>query len=179
MRAASVIRLVRRSGAVDRWLGDLPRRFAAEDCLGRRPGRLRGARLDLDLGLPVHRLGRRHVRRTGRARRLGRPVRRRPPRPVLAVRGAFISTGGALDARNLEGPIAIARLAGHRDLAVQSGEAEHLDVDIPNAGGEFEGIAAVLAGIGNDFGAALPCGNRGAGNELVGGPDGAAVLRGG
>ena len=102
-----------------------------------------------------------------------------PAAPGVGGQGCVHLDGGALDARNLEGPIAIARLTGHRHLAVQSGETEHLDVDIPNAGGEFEGIAAVLAGIGNDFGAALPCGNSGAGNELVGGPDGAAVLRGG
>ncbi len=85
--------------------------------------------------------------------------------------------GGALNARNLESPIAVAGIAGHGDLAVQGGEAEHFHVNIPDPGGEIEGVATVLTGVSDDLGVALPRRNGCAGNELVGGPDGTAVLR--
>jgi hypothetical protein len=84
-----------------------------------------------------------------------------------------------LNARDLEGPIAVAGLVGHRDLAVQRCEAEHFNVDIPNAGCEVECVTTVLTRVGDDFGVSLPRGNGGAGNELIRGPDGTAMLRGG
>ena len=82
----------------------------------------------------------------------------------------------AVDARNRERPIAVAGIVPDRDLPVQSVETEHFDVDIPDAGGEIERVAAILIGVGNHFRGSLVRGDGGAGNKLIGGPNGAGML---
>jgi hypothetical protein len=77
--------------------------------------------------------------------------------------------------RHLERPIRAGFLIPDRHLPLQRPEAEHLDLDFPNAGGEVERVTAVLVGVSHHMRAALAGGHGGSWNELVGGPDGAAV----
>jgi hypothetical protein len=64
----------------------------------------------------------------------------------------------------------------HGDLAVRGGESQHLDIDVPDAGREIQRIAAIFVGVGDHLRFALPRRDLGAGDELVGGAHGPALL---
>jgi len=55
-------------------------------------------------------------------------------------------------------------------------EAEHLDLDFPDAGRQIERVAAGFIGVGDNLGTSLTGGHGGAGNELIGGPNRTALL---
>ena len=85
--------------------------------------------------------------------------------------------GGFAIARHFQGPIAHRGFAAI-DFRVQRPEAQHVDLNFPLAGREIQLVAAILVGIGDQLGATLAGGDGGAGNELIGGANGAAMLGG-
>ena len=61
---------------------------------------------------------------------------------------------------------------------MQCPETQHLDLNFPLAGRQIQLVAAILVGVSDQFGATLAGGDSGAGNELIGGANGAAMLGG-
>ncbi len=90
------------------------------------------------------------------------------------------STGGLRGfavAGHFEGPIALSGRAAI-DFRVQRPEAQHLNLNFPLAGREIELVAAILVGISDQLCATLARSDGGAGNKLIGGANGAAMLGG-
>jgi hypothetical protein len=79
------------------------------------------------------------------------------------------------EAGHLEGPILDGGF-GAIDLAAHGAEAEHIDLDFPFAGSEIELVPALIVGVSGEFGATLTGSDGCAGDELIGGADGTAML---
>src|SRR5580658_897741 len=99
------------------------------------------------------------------------PVARPAAGPI--ARSARIGRAGRRlgETRHFQSPLPGDPLAADRYAVLHGGESEHLDLNIPDTGREFQCVTAGIVGVCHHLGAALSCRDGSSGNPLVGGPN--------